>query len=97
MATMSKEHLHHYLMPVEGTEWEQWKARIWNQLYLMLQGNPGLSALEQWTRRSAKEKRCVECGEHTDNKIEGGGLIKSVAFYFMCPECVSYYERKHGN
>ena len=50
-------------MEVSGNDWEQWRARIWNQMADGFRAYPGLAPLEQWMRRSKKEKRCIECGE----------------------------------
>lgn len=79
--------LHH--MTVDGNEWQQWKARIWNQIADMMQGPPGLAPLEQWMRRSAKEKRCVDCGAPGTVKEESV-LIKAVSHYYHCDDCAAY-------
>ena len=84
--------LHH--MPVEGSDWEQWKARIWNQIADGLHGYPGLAPLEQWMWRSQKERRCIDCGSPGEVEQVGGGLIASVRSYWMCQPCHDWHERK---
>lgn len=80
-----------YQMPVEGNEWEQWKARIWNAMSARFY--PGLAALEQYMLRSQEEKRCVECGEAGTAKQESV-LIKSVSHYYFCDDCDAYWRNK---
>ena len=82
-----------YQMPVEGNECEQWKARMWNQMFVQFKGYPGLAPLEQWTRLSHREQRCVECGAAGTVRQESF-LIKSVSHYYFCGECAEYWERK---
>ena len=86
-----------YHMPVEGTDWQQWRARMWNQIADRVRGHPRLSPLEQWMLRSRKEQRCVECGEEGTIKCLGSPLVPSVSHYFMCQECDTYYKEKHAD
>ena len=79
-------------MPVEGNDWEQWRARIWNQIAQMV-GYPGLAPLEQWMRRSRAEKRCIECGAAGTIKHESI-IVKAVNLYWMCDECDAYWQAK---
>ena len=72
--------------------WSEWKAAIWTSMERDF-GYPGLAPLEQYMHRSKKEKRCVECGEpgterHTSH------IVASVPFFWMCPECHTYWETK---
>lgn len=80
-------------MEVAGNEWEQWKARIWNSMVDRF-GYPGLAPLEQWTRRSHKEQRCVDCGAKGDICVISS-LIQCVPVYWLCTECDAYYKEKH--
>ena len=75
-----------YHMDVDGNDWEQWRARIWNQLASGLRGYPGLAPLEQWMLRSAKERRCVQCGEPGEVE-EDSVLVASVRRYWLCGSC----------
>jgi hypothetical protein len=82
-------------MPVAGNDWEQWRARIWNQIADGFQGHPGLAPLEQWMRRSHKEKRCIECGD--PGTIQQDSIIvASVDSYFLCQPCDTYYREKQS-
>lgn len=82
-----------HTMPVEGNAWEQWKARVWNQMAERFNAYPGLAPLEQWTWRSFKEKRCIECGDPGTERQQSH-LIKVVDHYWMCAECADYWRRK---
>ena len=75
-----------YHMEVSGNEWEQWRARVWNQLASGLRGYPGLAPVEQWMLRSRKERRCVQCGEPGAEE-QDSMLIASVRSYWLCAEC----------
>lgn len=77
-------------MEVDGNDWQQWKARIWNSMADRF-GYPGLAPLEQWMLRSQKEKRCINCGDPTTASTESV-LIKSVRLYYHCPKCQALYD-----
>lgn len=83
------------LMPVEGNEWEQWKARIWNSMTRHLLSFPGLAPLEQWMRRSYKEKRCLECGD-PGTVQHFSVIVACVDSYLLCQPCDNYYREKHS-
>jgi hypothetical protein len=87
---LERELLH---MPVEGNEWEQWRAKIWNQMSDRF-GYPGLAPLEQWMRRSRKEKRCIECGE-TGGVRQESIIVAAVDHYWLCVECDRWLREKH--
>ena len=79
--------------PIEGNEWEQWRARIFNQMIHQF-GNPGLAPLEQFMLRSRKEKRCIECGEPGEVSYKSV-IIASVGIYWMCLPCAASWETKY--
>jgi len=56
---------------------------------------PGLTYLEQAMYQSERHKVCVEC-LGTDSLVHqiGRALIKSTDYY-MCQECIDWYEAKH--
>lgn len=81
-------------MPVEGNDWEQWKARVWNVMADRF-GHPGLAPLEQWTWRSNRERRCIDCGEPGTVRQESG-LIKVVSHYWFCDGCAQYWASKYA-
>ena len=84
-----------YHMPIddECNEWQQWKARMWNQLADGIRSHPGMAALEQWMIRSQREKRCIDCGEPcTKEHFHQSILIKCVKGYYHCPECQALYD-----
>lgn len=91
-AARQDEVLEALAMPVEGNDWEQWKARVWNALVARF-GYPGLAPLEQWIVRSYKERRCVECGAPGTHQHESV-LVKVVPHYWMCDDCHKYWEEK---
>jgi len=70
----------------EGNEWEQWKMRVWNQMARHFGHHPGLAPLEQWMRRSRKERRCIICGEPGVKEVKSV-LIACVPSYWTCAEC----------
>ena len=76
----------------EGNDWQRWKIRMYNQLARQFE-RPQLSALEQYMKRSFKEKRCIDCGDSCgpDHFMESI-LIKSVQGYYSCPECMASYD-----
>lgn len=71
---------------ITGNEWKRWRMRIWNQMAVGLGGYPGLAPLEQWMRRSHKERRCVECGDPGEAEQESV-LVLSVRSYWLCADC----------
>lgn len=77
---------------VEGNDWEQWKARMFNQMVDQF-GSPGFAPLEQYTLRSKKEKRCIECGA-AGTVQQKSILIKCVSHYWMCDSCDDYWRHK---
>lgn len=79
-------------MPIEGNDWERWRAIIWNSMALRF-GYPGLAPLEQWMRRSKREKRCLECGA-AGTIQEESVIVKAVSHYWMCAECGTYWRNK---
>lgn len=83
-------------MEVDGNEWQQWKARVWNQIAASIQGHPGLAPLEQWMRRSAKEKRCIECGKPGQVREESI-IVACVSHYWMCDECAGARSLEGGD
>lgn len=82
-------------------DWQGWKDLIWESMHRNLNpeglpGIAGLACLEQYMRRSAMEKRCIECGEPgtvAQDRTESS-LIQSVPRYWMCAECHTYWEHK---
>lgn len=81
-----------FYQPVEGNDWEQWRARMWNQMVDQF-GYPGLAPLEQYMKRSHRERRCVECGEPgTVNQVSV--IIPAVADYWMCDACDTYWKER---
>lgn len=82
-------------MEVSGNEWHQWRAQMWNQMADGLGGYPGLAPLEQWMLRSAKEKRCVECGEPGEVE-QTSAIVASVKTYWLCASCERYFEEKNS-
>ena len=81
-------------MEVSGTDWQQWRARIWNQIADTCHGYPGLDPLEQWMRRSKKGKCCIECGEPGTVK-QDSVIVAAVDHYYLCQPCDEYYKEKH--
>lgn len=83
-------------MPLEGNGWQQWRARIWNQMVRHLHCYPGLAPLEQWMWRSQKEERCIECG--APGTVEQKSVIvAAVDHYYLCTACDTFYRNKHDD
>ncbi len=82
-------------MPIEGNDWQQWRARIWNQIADAFGTYPGLAPLEQWMLRSKRERRCVDCGE-PGSVWEQSVIVASVRHYWLCAGCDRYYREKGG-
>lgn len=78
--------------PVEGNEWEQWKARVFNQMVEQF-GNPGLVPLEQHMWRSKRERRCIECGGPPDVEFKSI-IIAVVSHYYMCQSCADWWNKR---
>jgi hypothetical protein len=89
--------LYSTIRAAEGTEpeseWQAWKERMWDQLVHQFYPDHGLCAQEQYTRRSQRERRCIECGEPGTVKQESV-LIKAVSHYYLCDACNAYWEAK---
>ena len=81
-----------YAEPLTGNEWQQWCQRMWNQI--ARGGYPGLAPLEQYMRRSLKEKRCIDCGE-PGTVYQESVIVPAVAGYYFCPDCAHYWEHKY--
>jgi len=80
-------------MIAEGNAWEQWKMRLWNQMVREFHTYPGLAPLEQWMRRSHKERRCLNCGEPGTNEVKSL-LIACVRSYWLCAACVEVQQHR---
>ena len=77
-----------------GNVWEQCRTRSWNLTGEGFRAYPGPAPLEQWMRRSKKEKRCIECGELGTVKQESV-IVASVDHYYLCEPCDTYFKEKH--
>ena len=73
-------------------DWQQWKDKIWDSMTAAY-GYCGLAILEQYTVRSNKEGRCIECGAKGTHK-QKSHLIRSVDHYWFCDECAAYWEKR---
>jgi hypothetical protein len=74
------------------TDWYTWKDRIWTSMEARF-GYPGLAPLEQYMLRSAKEQRCVECGD-PGTQQQASVLVASVKHYWMCDDCDTYWKSR---
>ena len=76
----------------EGNEWQRWKIRMYNQMARQFD-HPGLAPLEQYMKRSQREKRCIDCGDPCGpDRFMESVLIKSVKGYYGCAECEKLYD-----
>ena len=75
------------------TDWQLWREDMWDRMVRQFWPHHGMPTLEQYTIRSRREKRCIECGEPGTVKEESV-LIKAVPYYWFCDECAAYWAAK---
>ena len=71
----------------ESAEWYIWRNRLTETCEANSLG--AMVAFEQLALRSAKEKRCAECGE--PGTVAQGATTYNHVPYWFCAECASYW------